>query len=53
MNERDKKKMMDLEERKVLALEQIAQCLNVVYNNVTEVKVNFNKTKWARGQRKI
>ena len=45
--------MMDLEERKVLALEQIAQCLNVVYNNVTEVKVNFNKTKWARGQRKI
>ena len=53
MNERDKKKMMDLEERKVLALEQIARCLNVVYDNVTEVKVNFNKTKWARGQRKI
>lgn len=51
MNERDKKKMMELETRKVEALERIAMCLDVIYNNVTEVKVQFNKTKYARGKR--
>ena len=51
MNERDKKKLLELEERKVLALENIAGCLNVIYNNVTEVKVQFKKTKYARKNR--
>jgi len=51
MNERDRKQMLELEIRKIEALERIAMCLDVIYNNVTEVKVRFNKTKYARGKR--